>query len=74
MTGTSAFERSTLMMKTNMTETQLIEAFEAQGYKPYKVKTWKSSGETYVYIRDRQNLIAASEFGRTLGVTVATPC
>ena len=58
----------------NMTDAQLIEAFEQKGYSVIKVKHWSSSGDTYVYIRNRSKLVEASEFGRTLNVIVATPC
>lgn len=57
-----------------MTEMELRQAFEAEGYSVIKIKQWRSSGEIYVTIRERSKLEEASEFGRTLGVIVATPC
>lgn len=53
-----------------MTDTQLRDAFEEQGYKVVKVKRWRD-GDVYVEIRDRSKLVEASEYGRTLGVIVS---
>lgn len=61
------------MIKEYTTE-ELRKAFEEKGYSVIKIKTWRSDGETYVTIRNRDKLIEASEFGRTLGVIVSTPC
>lgn len=59
-------------MKAYTTE-ELRRAFEDKGYRVIGIKTWKS-GDTYVTIKDREKLAEASEFGRTLGVIVSTPC
>lgn len=59
---------------TKYTDEQLREMFENKGYSVIKIKTWRSSGDTYVYIRNRNKLTEASEYGRILGVIVATPC
>lgn len=59
---------------TNYTAEELTKMFEDKGYSVIRVKTWRSSGDTYVYIRNRSKLVEASEYGRTLGVIVATPC
>ena len=59
---------------TTYTAEELTKMFEDKGYSVIRVKTWRSSGDTYVYIRNRSKLVEASEYGRTLGVIVATPC
>lgn len=59
---------------TKYTAEELTKMFEDKGYSVIRVKTWRSSGDTYVYIRNRSKLVEASEYGRTLGVIVATPC
>lgn len=59
---------------TTYTTEELTKMFEDKGYSVIKIKTWRSSGDTYVYIRNRSKLTEASEYGRTLGVIVATPC
>jgi hypothetical protein len=60
-------------MKTLMNSYELEQAFRAKGYRVIKVKYSKTYNETTVVIRDRDKLAEASEFGRSLGVTVATP-
>lgn len=57
-----------------MNELELRQAFEKEGYTVLKIKQWRPNDQPYVTIRERDKLIEASEFGRRLGVIVATPC
>ena len=61
-------------MKTTYTHEELRQMFEDKGYSVIKVIQRRPDSDTYVCIRNRSKLTEASEFGRTLGVIVSTPC